>query len=101
MGLQTNLSRQVLTDFMIQLEKGDSILVDRCQVVAHATLSALMHHWSSRLMMGDRELLKSTQIIREREPNRWMTQRRIAIAKLAMEFSLTDSLPPLPKPLHD
>ncbi|MEK6706437.1 MAG: hypothetical protein AABZ06_11685 [Bdellovibrionota bacterium] len=57
--------------------------VDRAEVVAHATLSAFIHHWPSQSTAEMLNLLEDTAKIRIAEPSRWMTQRKIAIAKLA------------------
>ena len=57
--------------------------IDREEVVAHATLSALVHHWPSHADETVRLLLEETWEIRSAEKSRWITQRRIAIARLA------------------
>lgn len=62
-------------------------MVDRDQVVAHATLSALAHHWPSKADEALIRLLAATSKIKQTEHSRWSTQRRIAIAKLARFFA--------------
>jgi hypothetical protein len=65
------------------LSLGESAAFDRPEVVAHATLSAVLHHWPSRAPVGTDALLAATSVIRLREGSRWQTQRRLAIARLA------------------
>ncbi len=60
--------------------------IDRVEVVAHATLSALVHHWPSQADETIRTLLEETWEIRSAEKSRWITQRRLAIARLANEL---------------
>ncbi|MCM2276710.1 MAG: hypothetical protein NDJ89_01380 [Oligoflexia bacterium] len=62
--------------------------IDREAVVAHATLSALIHHWPSKSSPQIEDLLAQTIRIKEVERSRWMTQRRIAIAKLVRFFDM-------------
>lgn len=57
--------------------------VDREMIVAHATLSAFIHHWPSKAQPEISELLTKTKFIRDLENSRWHTQRRIAISKLS------------------
>ncbi len=56
---------------------------DRAQVVAHAVLSALVHHWPSRARPEWSELLARTARVKDSERSRWVVQRRLAIAHFA------------------
>jgi hypothetical protein len=85
MSSQIESAKQVLERFLSEKAQGTAC-VDREQVVAHAFLSGLSAHWPSRSGSEMRELLSSTQEIKFAERSRWMTQRRIAIAKLARAF---------------
>ena len=55
--------------------------IDRAEVVAHAALSGLVHHWPEKATDEILVLLSKTQLIREAERSRWIVQRRIAIVK--------------------
>jgi transposase len=87
MGPQIALSREILEKFREDESQGLIPMVDRSQVVAHATLSALAHHWPSRTDAGIQRLLESTARIKALEHSRWAAQRRIAIAKLARFYN--------------
>jgi hypothetical protein len=71
-------SETTLRDFLAERAP-----IDRAQVVAHATLSAWVHHWPSRATLQQQALLQATVSIKDLEHSRWITQRRIAIGKLA------------------
>jgi len=75
-------AREVLNRFITR--KGE---VDRPEVVAHATLSAWIHHWPASASVSDHLLIQATRQIRVAEESRWLKQRRIAIAKLARLMS--------------
>jgi hypothetical protein len=79
-------ARSILTQFECSRRSESSAFVDRPEVVAHALLSALTHHWPTFSDDATRELLKRTVEIKEVEHSRWITQRRIAIAKLSRHF---------------
>ena len=83
---QIEISLTILTRFLIDRQNGLKPLVDRKEVVAHATLSALAHHWPSRATSQSLFILEATKEIKTAESSRWMTQRRIAIAKLQKSF---------------
>ena len=71
----------ILSRFLL-LSSTDKV-IDREQIVAHATLAAFTHHWPSLTTQSDRTLLIATGEIKAVEHSRWLTQRRIALAKLA------------------
>lgn len=73
----------ILEEFLARNSSEKRAHVDRPEIVAHATLSAWVHHWPSRVKPGVAEVLAATPEIRALENSRWMTQRRIAIAKIA------------------
>jgi hypothetical protein len=79
-------ARSILTQFESSQRSECPAPIDRPEVVAHALLSALTHHWPTFSDDGTRELLNRTLEIKEIEHSRWITQRRIAIAKLARHF---------------
>ena len=62
--------------------------VDRAEICAHALLSALVHHWPEKSTHRLDSLLAATQEIKTFEHSRWMTQRRIAIARLSRDQNL-------------
>ncbi len=74
-------SIQVLMDFM-----RSQTVVDRKEVVAHATLSAWVAHWPQEALALERDLLAKTQTIQTQEASRWLKQRRIALAKLSKKL---------------
>ena len=78
-------AKQVLERFLADKSGGGRPPIDREQVVAHALLSGWNDHWPSDVDARTRELLSSTEEIKAAERSRWMTQRRIAVAKLARE----------------
>jgi hypothetical protein len=82
MGSHIEIAKRVLERFLAESRDGTPT-VEREQVQAHALLSGWRDHWPSQIDANTQELLASTQRIRLTEPGRWMTQRRIAIAKLA------------------
>jgi hypothetical protein len=59
--------------------------VDRREICAHALLSALVHHWPEKSTPLLERLLAATSQIKVHEHSRWMTQRRIAIARLSRD----------------
>lgn len=79
------VNHPLITESLEQLEKFvvSPQPVDRADIVAHATLSAFMHHWPTQGRDEWIQLLQQTHTIRETEKSRWLTQRRIALAKLA------------------
>ncbi len=80
-------ARQILVRFEEAQRAHATPAIDRPEVVAHALLSALTHHWPSSSDQATRELLDRTLKIKEVERSRWITQRRIAIAKLAKHLN--------------
>ncbi len=77
---QASAAIRILEAFLAQSDAS----VDRPEVVAHATLSALAHHWFKQFATPQViDLLQRSARIRAAEPSRWMTQRRIAISKAA------------------
>jgi hypothetical protein len=60
-----------------------SLRLSRELVVAYATLAAFAHHWPSRASAHVKALLIEFFWVREREPDRFLKQRRIAVAKLS------------------
>lgn len=86
MDAEIQTSCEALGVFLNLKNQGLPCAVDRKEVVAHATLSALAHHWPSRTPPEIAPLLACTSEIKIIERSRWMTQRRIAIAKLAKWF---------------
>ena len=81
---QIVIHKEVLERF---LERISNASIDRAEVVAHATVSAFVHHWPSRSESALQTLLEQTHIIKETERSRWMTQRRLAVAKLAKQLT--------------
>src|SRR3989344_2832 len=79
--LEPTFKRIELILIQYQQEGPDVRRPERDQVIAHATLSAWLHHWPSQVPteVASRlaELLADTQDIRSIEASRWMTQRRI------------------------
>lgn len=88
MGSQIHLCVEILRRFLAHRREGLPAPVDRDLVVAHATLSALLHHWPSVAKADWRSLLDGTAAIRAQEGSRWLTQRRIAVARLARELPI-------------
>ncbi len=86
MGSQIDASIEILRSFLALKLKGANPQVDRPEIVAHAVLSGLAHHWPEKVSDQERALLEQTLEIKLVERSRWMTQRRIAIAKLARAF---------------
>lgn len=84
-GVELRASELILREFLAFQQSGVSVSVDRPEVVAHATLSALVHHWPSRASPGMVALLEATAMIKTIEHSRWAVQRRIAIAKLVRD----------------
>ncbi|MGK5088936.1 hypothetical protein WDW86_15365 [Bdellovibrionota bacterium FG-2] len=78
-------SIQILQEYLQQKMRGLNPAIDRPQVVAHATLSAWEHHWNPLCSPLEKRLLENTLDIKSAETSRWLTQRRIAIAKLVRE----------------
>ena len=80
------LKKYILNKTTLSSEENNH-LIDRKEVIAHATLSAFLHHWPSsfdRLTFKQiKKLLAETHEIKKIEINRWMTQRKIAIAKIS------------------
>jgi hypothetical protein len=91
---QIESSELLLRDFLVLIESGNHATVDRKEVVAHATLSALAHHWPTQVNAGILQLLESTATIKSVERSRWVVQRRIAIAKLVRHFESSLAWPP-------
>ena len=60
--------------------------VTREMVVAYATLAAWSQHWPSRVTADVTDALTQYSWIRIAEPDRYIKQRRIAIARLANEL---------------
>lgn len=69
------------------VNSGQAPYIERQEVVSHALLSAWNHHWPTSRSDELDELLKSTNFIKTTEHSRWMTQRRIAVAKLAQKIN--------------
>ena len=86
MGSQIEFSIKILSDYLSRKSNGIEASVDRDEVVAHATLSAWVHHWPSEASSDVLRLLLETSRIREAEQSRWMTQRRLALAKLSKAY---------------
>ena len=80
---QIESSKLILEEYRARRAGECTVRPDRLEIVAHAMLSALVHHWPSRTTADLSRLLSDTLEIKEIEHSRWMTQRRIAIAKLA------------------
>ena len=79
---QATAAIQVLESFLAR----PLAQLDRAEVVAHATLSALSHHWPNQHCTTQiMDLLHRSAQVRAQEPSRWMTQRRIAISKAAAQ----------------
>ena len=92
MRSQIESSEALLRSFLASIGKDGGLpSIDRKEVVAHATLSALQNHWPSRSSRQIEELLANTVRVKNTEQSRWATQRRIAIAKLVRYFK-TDSV---------
>lgn len=66
--------------------------VDRPQILAYALLSAWVAHWPSRASAEQRQLLVQTRAIREREPDRFHKQRRLALTRLAEQMEIYNAL---------
>jgi hypothetical protein len=79
-------AKNILMQFERSQRSESPAAVDRPEVVAHALLSALTHHWPTFSDDETKELLDRTLEIKEIEHSRWITQRRIAIAKLSRHF---------------
>lgn len=88
MEVEISSAEQILSQYLQKKTAGNNLSVDRPEIVAHALLSGLCHHWPSRANDAQRELIQSTLDIRAAENSRWLTQRRIAIAKLARAFAV-------------
>jgi hypothetical protein len=86
---ETSHFESVLTDFLLTQSLVDEcdIEITRDHVVAHSALAALSHHFPDLASQQTRDLLERSCIIRKIENSRWMTQRRIAIAKWARMFA--------------
>jgi hypothetical protein len=87
MSAQIETSKAILRRFADREAAGLAPSVDRDEVVSHATLSGLAHHWPSRVSESILELLNQCSRIPQEERSRWVVQRRIAISKLARHFS--------------
>jgi hypothetical protein len=83
MASQTETSKSTLEAYIHNAKERGDTSVGRKEVLAHAFLSALQHHWPSKAEASFRRLLIDSVAIREAEPSRWMTQRKIAIRKLS------------------
>ncbi|MGZ3688607.1 MAG: hypothetical protein ACXWP5_09780 [Bdellovibrionota bacterium] len=83
MSGQIEESKEVLSRFLKSKKDGLKPGLDRPEIVAHATLSALSHHWPSKTSPEILELLAETCEIQKLEHTRWAIQRRIATAKIA------------------
>lgn len=88
MQSQIDSSVEILQRYL----KDPSQAIDRKEVVAHATLSALSHHWPSKSTAQIHYLLEVTQKIKTLEHSRWAIQRRIAIAKFHRYFEASSLL---------
>lgn len=83
MDAQIEMSVRILREFLEAEERDLHPVIERDQVVSHATLSGLVHHWPSKATPELLDLLGKTERIKAVERSRWAVQRRIAIAKLA------------------
>jgi len=61
----------------------EGVAVDRVELVSHAYLSALVQQWPSLVPSRLPALVEATVKIRRREPDRFLRQRRLALAYLA------------------
>lgn len=76
-------SAERLESFFKQIEAGSLPTVERLEVCDYALVSAWVDHWPSRAPVEYRRLLQNCRIIHETEPDRFIKQRRIFIARLA------------------
>jgi hypothetical protein len=86
MNEQIESSLRILKEFTASENQGFPLEVDREQVVAHATLSALDHHWPSRSNPEIRKAISESARIKDIEHSRWAIQRRLMIAKFSKIF---------------
>lgn len=82
-------AEKILLEFAKRCQNEAMVAIGREEIVAHATLSALQHHWPSLAGERIRALLVETKNIRSTENSRWMIQRRIAISKLQRVLEFT------------
>lgn len=86
MAPQIKLAKDTLEIFVAAKIRGEAPIVDRPQIVAHATLSAFTQHWPDLADSDLLEVLSASIEIKETERSRWIVQRRIALVKLAREL---------------
>ena len=75
--LNVNQARQQLSKFV------EGSAPTREDVVAYATLCALVEHFPSRATTTDAALLRKSAKILDQEPDRFYKQRRIALVRLS------------------
>lgn len=68
------------------------VIVERQEVCDYALVCAWVDHWPSRAPTRYRHLLHRTRVIGEREPDRFIKQRRIYIARLAEHLNRAPAL---------
>jgi hypothetical protein len=81
----TSVSLQAALQILNTLPSAPSA-VSRELVMAYAVLCAWVQHWPSQATPAAQSLIQSCMWIRAAEPDRYIKQRRIALAQLAKEL---------------
>lgn len=68
------------------MSQGSSYALNRDLVVAYSFLDTLRHHYPSSASEEIQALLERFAWVRQREPSRFLKQRRIALAVLVKEM---------------